>query len=570
MTMDVEIKAAPYKVLITTSGIGQHLGNLTKFTNKSLVRVGKKPALAYIVEAYPENIPLVITVGYYGDHVRQFMQLAYPNRPVTFVEIKNYDGSGASLAYSMLQAKEKLQCPFIFHAGDTITTKDKIPAPDANWVAYFVSHDTSQYASLQTLGQKLLSIYEKGATDSSQVHVGLVGVYDYVSFWQELQTAYDDSPADASLNDCSAINRMLSKNRPFTTHALTEWFDIGNTTSLEKAREAITDTFHLLDKEDESIFIYPDFVIKFFADKKTVVNRTIRARILNGLVPQLEGSTENFYRYQYAVGDLYSRVVTPTDFYQFLHWLKDNLWQEENEVAPDVFKQKHCLIFYQQKTMQRINQLLNKTNLHDDTSVINGEDVPTIAELLSRIDWQWLADAQQYRIHGDLILDNIIKTETGYCLLDWRQDFGGLLRAGDRYYDLAKLNHNLTVNHDIVNAGYYTIDIDQRSIRCDINRLNNLIDCQNQLFHFITEEGLDPAKVQLITSIIWLNMSPLHNHPLDLFLYFFGKLHLWRALQNQPISYLMSTAYSQTANFSTPQVASMPKSSGHMTPMASN
>ena len=42
-----------YKVLITTSGIGSRLGNLTKYTNKCLVRVGKKPTLSYIIESYP-------------------------------------------------------------------------------------------------------------------------------------------------------------------------------------------------------------------------------------------------------------------------------------------------------------------------------------------------------------------------------------------------------------------------------------------------------------------------------------------------------------------------------------
>ena len=40
-------------VLITTSGTGNRLGNLTKFTNKSLVRVGEKPSISYIIESYP-------------------------------------------------------------------------------------------------------------------------------------------------------------------------------------------------------------------------------------------------------------------------------------------------------------------------------------------------------------------------------------------------------------------------------------------------------------------------------------------------------------------------------------
>ena len=47
---------AEYKVLLTTSGLGSRLGNLTKFTNKSLVRIGDKPAISYIIDSYDENV----------------------------------------------------------------------------------------------------------------------------------------------------------------------------------------------------------------------------------------------------------------------------------------------------------------------------------------------------------------------------------------------------------------------------------------------------------------------------------------------------------------------------------
>ena len=42
-----------YKVLITTSGLGSRLGELTDYTNKSLVRVTDKPAISNIIESYP-------------------------------------------------------------------------------------------------------------------------------------------------------------------------------------------------------------------------------------------------------------------------------------------------------------------------------------------------------------------------------------------------------------------------------------------------------------------------------------------------------------------------------------
>ena len=52
---------ADYKVLLTTSGLGSRLGNLTKFTNKSLVRIGDKPVLSHIIESYPNDVEFIIT-----------------------------------------------------------------------------------------------------------------------------------------------------------------------------------------------------------------------------------------------------------------------------------------------------------------------------------------------------------------------------------------------------------------------------------------------------------------------------------------------------------------------------
>ena len=90
-----------YKVLITTSGIGSRLGDLTSFTNKCLVRVGKKPAISYIVERYSDDIELVITLGHYGGQVKDFLELTYPNKNFTFIEVDKFDCEGSSLGYSL-------------------------------------------------------------------------------------------------------------------------------------------------------------------------------------------------------------------------------------------------------------------------------------------------------------------------------------------------------------------------------------------------------------------------------------------------------------------------------------
>ena len=112
-----------YKVLITASGLGSRLGNLTKFTNKGLVRIGKKPALSYIIESYPDDVEFVVTLGHYGDQVEQFLNLAYPDKKITYVPVENYDGEGSSLLYSMSLCKDELQCPFILE-GEKIDLKE--------------------------------------------------------------------------------------------------------------------------------------------------------------------------------------------------------------------------------------------------------------------------------------------------------------------------------------------------------------------------------------------------------------------------------------------------------------
>ncbi len=519
-----------YKVLITTTGIGQRLGDLTKYTNKALVRVGKKPAISYVVEAYHEDTKFVITIGYFGEHVREFLTLAYPERSFEFIEVDKYVGEGSSLGYSMLQAKDVLQCPFIYHASDTIVT-ESIPVPTENWIGVYKGDDTSQYASWQNMGGGKLRFSDKGATDFDYIHIGLVGINDYKTYWKNLESLYKSNPSDQSLNDCRVLEAMLSHGSSFNLGVFNEWYDIGNTTALYRTRSVIVDYFENLEKLEESIFLFDNFVIKFFYDAKIVEERVARARSLGSLVPKIEGVTKNFYRYAYAQGHTYSDVAVPTNFSEFLTWAKNNLWLKRNEVSETKFKAV-CLDFYSEKTKKRIKQFLEENNLKDEKHIINGEAVPAIVDLLNQIDFDWLSNAEQYQFHGDFILDNVVQTENGFCLIDWRHNFGGLLESGDLYYDLAKLNHNLSVNHEIINKNLFSVQLaDDNVVDCEILRKNNLVECQQILWNFIVGEGYDLKRVKLLTGIIWLNMAPLHHYPFDQFLYYFGKLHVWQALK---------------------------------------
>jgi choline kinase len=522
-----------YKVLITASGLGQRLGEITKYINKSLVRVGKKPAISYIIEAYPEDVEIVITLRYLGEQVKDCLELAYPNRKFTFVMEPDTppEGHAFSLGLSMLNASDHLQCPFIFQCCDTIIEGD-IPEPTQNWNGVCRGEDSASYSSLTAVDNHVQYIKPKGASHYDYLHIGLVGINDYEKFWDHLKKIVQENPMDSSTNDCQVVNTMLKEDSKFKVVPFRTWHDTGNIEGLNRTRRDIHDHFDNLDKLKETLFLFDDFALKFFSEKEVAQNRITRAKMLKGLVPDIEETTDHFYRYTYANGDLFSRVATPTTFEELLNWAKEHLWLPNNSASKEEFKEL-CHKFYYDKTVARINDFLESTNTKDQEDVINGETVPPIKEMLEKIDFDWLSEGEPSQFHGDFILDNIVKTKDGFCLLDWRQDFGGHLESGDMYYDLAKLNHNLVVSHDIVYKDLFTIEFKQGKVHCDILRRENLVQCQAAYRRYLKQNGYDIDKVQLLTALIWLNMSPLHHYPFNIFLFYFGKLNLWRELQRQ-------------------------------------
>ena len=54
----------------------------------------------------------------------------------------------------------------------------------------------------------------------------------------------------------------------------------------------------------------------------------------------------------------------------------------------------------------------------------------------------------------------MIKTATGYCLVDWRQGFGTSVEVGDRYYDLAKFLHTLNLSVETMARGRFAASVE--------------------------------------------------------------------------------------------------------------
>lgn len=520
-----------YKVIIPTSGVGSRLGNLTWYTNKALVKVGDKLAICHIIEKYNELLEYVILLGYYGDHVKEFLQMAYPNHCFRFVWVDNYDGPNSSLAYSLLQSRSVLQCPFMFHCCDSVT-QDSINIPEQNTLFVHNHKNGTIYATINTSDNRCVKMLnKKGELNFDYTYTGIAFIKDYSTYWSSLNKAYYSNSENKEVGDVDAIRMILYENKgAFLYQILDTWYDSGNLTQIEELiKTAFKCKYDVLDKNNESICFFDEYVIKFFYDSEIARRRVVRGNNLYPLTPRILAYEKHFIKMELVNGNLMSNIVSHGEIKKLLEWSCTNLWKVSSE--PYHYDKTNfydtCKSFYCDKTRQRIDKML----IHvDDLSLINNTETGTIHSLLEQIDFDLLCTTTPTQFHGDFILDNIIKTDDGYKLIDWRQDFGNDLLRGDIYYDLGKLRHNIILNHSNVLDKLYNLHIRDNQVCIDLKCNYTLMNQMNDLDKFIESNGLDLKKVRLITSLIWLNMSPLHIYPLNAFLYYFGKYNLYLEL----------------------------------------
>ncbi len=205
-----------------------------------------KPAITYILDSYPKDVPFVITLGYLGESVKAFLETNYPNRIFEFVWVDKYEGPGSSLGYSMLKAKENLQCPFIFHACDGIFV-EKIPEPTENWIGGFIDDwnttdlPLAEYTSHTIENGNLLRINPRGVPGFDSVHIGLDGIKDYKSWWKNLEDIYNEDPNNAQISDVGILNKMLEQKVDFKWIPYKVWLDTGNLTAIKRTEDYLSE-----------------------------------------------------------------------------------------------------------------------------------------------------------------------------------------------------------------------------------------------------------------------------------------------------------------------------------------
>ena len=88
-----------------------------------------------MIEQFPGDCEFVIALGHKGNLVREYLELAHPDRQFIFQHVVPFEGKGSGLGLSLLFCEKYLQQPFIFLSCDTLV-KEQIIVPDHNWMGY--------------------------------------------------------------------------------------------------------------------------------------------------------------------------------------------------------------------------------------------------------------------------------------------------------------------------------------------------------------------------------------------------------------------------------------------------
>lgn len=521
------------KVVIPTAGCGSRLGKLTKYTNKALLRVGNKAVISHIIESYPKDTTFIILVGYKKDLVKEYLSFAHPTLDFVFLNVFDIK----SLGFSLLRAKNHLQEPFIFHACDTILTKVKTEV-ETTWMTLSESTDDC-YRLVTYYNDEVQAIHDKGRIskeDYDQYHyVGVAGIYHYELFWKYLEGLNTD---DESVSDVDVFNCFLEANtEPIRGHFIESdcWYDTGNLEGLERARNAFKTGYNVLYKTDEDIFINNGLVVKFFADKEKCVDRLNRYDFsLAKLTPEILFRSSNFFSYKKIEGKTLAKTITPERTIHFLNWANSNLWEFQKNTYDTDFPAK-CKEFYFEKTLQRARLFYEKFDLQDQKEVINNESLPTTYNvILSLAKITFLFSGIRCKFHGDLVVENILDVEDDFVLIDWRQDFAGDKVWGDIYYDLAKFAHSLIIRHDVlINKNFFIEEIRDGELlqyRIDFLESRMYRDCLNVFYAWCKKHNFSLDKIKCLVGIIWMNMAPLHEREMGIFLMKMGKLMTFKYL----------------------------------------
>lgn len=472
--------------VILAAGPGTRMGRAGDCLHKALVPLDGRAIISHQISLAPAWARLIICTGSRAGQLRDYLELAHPDRDVRFVPVPGWDQPGAGPGASLLAARRAVgDDDLIFTSCDTLWKADEtLWGAEDSWagVAPLPAGTTPErWCRIISRGLEALAVLDKVPGELGEAYTGLAMIMrgDLPVFW--------DGVSGSGLIGCE---RQVSGGLAALIGRLgvrrLVWTDIGDELAYARAVAAVSG--YDWTKPSEVTFVLPEQgrVVKFRDDQGSLTRRAERQATIAEATPPLTGIRPHMLAYSYVLGaPAYAaaeddRTLIP----RLLDWAQKNLWHPV-EVRGTAAA---CDRFYRVKTLTRVEML--RPGLRE-----------VARHAVARIAWDELtAGCEPVTFHGDFNLGNVIVTpDGGFTGIDWREDFAGE-SWGDRRYDLGKLAAGLVVHWGNARRG------DFRPWPLGPAHLGMLADWLG---------GEIPHDVRVIAALSLLNCAPLHAPPLD-------------------------------------------------------
>ena len=172
-------------VFIPCAGKGERVSSYSFNFNKTLIPYNNKPVISHIIDSYPKNYKFIIGLGYKGNIIKNFLNLAYPNKNILFYKVTKFEGKEASLTKTIKEGLKYINEPFIFHANDMIVNYS-IKKYDNNLaIIDSKNKDFSLYRYFQIKGKKKEIFEKQKKVSNKNIHfpyLGIAFIKDYLEF----------------------------------------------------------------------------------------------------------------------------------------------------------------------------------------------------------------------------------------------------------------------------------------------------------------------------------------------------------------------------------------------------
>lgn len=179
---------------------------------------------------------------------------------------------------------------------------------------------------------------------------------------------------------------------------------------------------------------------------------------------------------------------------------------------------------YVTKTVERLERLRKDPHFEAffrENITVNGVEFPNLEQCIERLPEllrsRLIASAGEEFciIHGDLCFSNILAEDRfGFLrIIDPRGRFGEFDIYGDQRYELAKLMHSLDGCYDYITEDLFSVQVEGTHIVLEMPaKVGAIYDEFKRVFRVLLT---DYADLQLIESLLFLSMIPLHSDSLS-------------------------------------------------------